>query len=243
MSKQLNEGLRSNDLEGFVTPTFLIDTYKSKMGEDRDVAVLSFRVADRLPALDLMEFIERGFGFVLDADISSGEESDGKYSVFVEIERSKDLPKNINQIIEGISKLTGINDWRFRYHKATNSKEYNIETLSENIPSTPESYDNFLGEIKTAMVKDFFSDVMYDDVTLNENIITLYRPFSDGIKFELKQFGDYKDISNKIEIKLDEQSSAEVMYLNKLFMNYDVIKVGDTFMIKKEDQAMLVKTL
>ena len=57
MSNILNEGLRSSDLEHLVSDTFMIDTYKSKMGEDRDVAVLSFRVKDRLPALDLMEFI------------------------------------------------------------------------------------------------------------------------------------------------------------------------------------------
>ena len=73
MSKILNEGLKAKDLDGFVQNTFLIDTYKSKMGEDRNVAVLSFRVKDRLPALDLMEFIERGYGFVLDADISTGK--------------------------------------------------------------------------------------------------------------------------------------------------------------------------
>ncbi len=243
MPKQLNEGLRAKDLEGFVTSTFLVDTYKSKMGEDRDVTVLSFRVADRLPALDLMEFVERGYPFVLDADISSGEESDGKYSVFVEIERNNDLVKNINQIIEGISKLTGVNEWRFRYHKQEKSKEYNLETLSETIPSTPEKYDMFLNETKSSLVKSFFNDVMYDDIVVNENFITLYRPFMDGLKFELQKFDHYSKILSNSNIKLDEQSSAEVMYLNKIFNNYDVVKIEDSFMIKKNDQAILIKLL
>jgi hypothetical protein len=243
MLKKLNEGLRAKDLEGFVTSTFLIDTYKSKMGEDRDVAVLSFRVADRLPALDLMEFVERGYSFVLDADISSGEESDGKYSVFVEIERNNDVIKNINQIIEGVSKLTGIDDWRFRYHKEAKSKSYNLETIAETMPSTPEKYDLFLNETRNSLVKDFFNDVMYDDVVVNENIITLYRPFTDGLKFELQKFDHYTKILDNSNIKLDEQSSAEVMYLNKIFGSYDVVKIGDSFMVKKNDQAILIKPL
>ena len=72
-NQQLNEGLRSNDLKDMVRNVFNIDTHRSKMGEDRDVCVLSFTVKDRNPAKDLMEFIEKGYNFVLDADVSSGE--------------------------------------------------------------------------------------------------------------------------------------------------------------------------
>ena len=49
------------------------------MGEDRDVCVISFQVTDRAPAKDLMEFIEKGYHFVLDSDVSSGENEKGEY--------------------------------------------------------------------------------------------------------------------------------------------------------------------
>ena len=78
-SQQLNEGLRAFDLADMVHPLFEIDTYRSKMGEDRDVCVLTFRVKDRDPARDLMEFIEKGYDFVLDSDVSSGENDKGEY--------------------------------------------------------------------------------------------------------------------------------------------------------------------
>jgi hypothetical protein len=91
--QQLNEGLRPLDLKEMVESVFSIDTYKSKMGEDQDVCVLTFKVKDRLPARDLMEFIEKGFHFVLDSDVSSGENDKGEYFVFVELERSKKLAK------------------------------------------------------------------------------------------------------------------------------------------------------
>jgi hypothetical protein len=245
MSKKLTEGLRFNDLENLVNNTFLIDTYKSKMGEDRDVAVLSFKVKDRLPALDFMEFIERGYGFVLDADISSGEESDGQYSVFVEIERNKNLASNINQIIEGLSRLTGVDSWRFRYHKDWKGKEFNIQNISETVPYTPEQYDQFLDEEKTSSIKQFLDASLYDDVVLEENILTIHRPFSDGVKFEIKALGDYKSILElkDCEVKVDDQALAETVYLNKIFGDYEIVKLGENFMIKKDSQAILLKIL
>jgi hypothetical protein len=245
MSKLITEGLRAKDLQGLVQNTFLIDTYKSKMGEDRNVAVLSFRVKDRLPALDLMEFIERGYGFVLDADISSGEESDGKYSVFVEIERNRRLPENIKEIIEGISRLTDEKNWRFRYHKDWQGKDFSLENITEAVPASPESYDSFLQESKVNTVKTFLDSSLYDDIVVEGNVITLYRPFTDGMQFELKAIGDYKKIIElqKSDIKLDEQAVAETVYLNKIFGDYEIIKLGENFMIRKHDQALLIKPL
>jgi len=68
--QQLNEGLRAEDLKEMVKETFKVDTYASKMGEDKDVCVLTFEVKDRSPAKDLMEFVEKGFSFVLDSDLA-----------------------------------------------------------------------------------------------------------------------------------------------------------------------------
>jgi hypothetical protein len=85
-NQQLNEGLRSGDLRNYVSEVFTVDRYSSKMGEDQDIVVLGFRVREKNPAIDMMEFIEKGYPFILDADISAGEENDGQYQVFVEIE-------------------------------------------------------------------------------------------------------------------------------------------------------------
>ena len=90
-------GLRQNDLEFTVDNVFEIDSFKSKMGDDKDIVTLSFAVKGEQPALDLVKFIETGYDFVLDADKTSGEQADGKYTVFVELERSKKSP---NQILE-----------------------------------------------------------------------------------------------------------------------------------------------
>ena len=113
-SQQLNEGLRSNDLKDMVHSVLTIDTHRSKMGEDRDVCVLSFKVNDRNPAKDLMEFIEKGYNFVLDADVSAGENEDGEYFVFVELSRTPRLAEQIKELEYGVRKLTDIEDWKFK---------------------------------------------------------------------------------------------------------------------------------
>ncbi len=245
MPNVINEGLRANDLKFLVSDTFMIDTYKSKMGEDRDVAVLSFRVKDRLPALDLMEFIERGYGYVLDADISSGEESDGKYSVFVELERNRKLPEHIEEIISGLKKLTGIDEWRYRYHKEWKGKDYNVQNISEDIPLDPDSYDAFLQEDKVNTIKEFLDQTMYDDISMVENTVKLSKPFGVSISFEIKDFDKYKAIlsRNGDGVQLDEQAQAETVFLNKVFGNYEIIKLGENFMLRNNDQALLIKLI
>ena len=128
MYKVLEEGLRKGDLEDLIYPIFEVDKFRSKMGEDRDVCVVTFQAKDRYPAKDLMEFIEKGFSFVLDADVSSGENEEGEYSVFVEIERSKQIAEQVKELIYGISKLTNINEWKFQYYKDDTTRDVTTES-------------------------------------------------------------------------------------------------------------------
>ena len=101
----LNEELRPADLRYLVDNVFEIDSYSSKMGNDQDVSVISFNVKSKDAAEDLESFIEKGYKFVLDADVSPGEVKEGKYKVFVEMERDKDLSSHIVEILDGVKKL------------------------------------------------------------------------------------------------------------------------------------------
>ena len=50
MLDNINEGLEQNDLARLIHPELHIDEYKSKMGKDEDIVVLSFKVTGREPA-------------------------------------------------------------------------------------------------------------------------------------------------------------------------------------------------
>jgi hypothetical protein len=98
----ISEGLEKSDLKRLVHPELHIDEFKSKMGRDEDIIVLSFKLTGREPAEDLVSFVEKGYDWVIDADVSSGEMGDGDYIVFVECDRTPDAAENIMEMMKDI---------------------------------------------------------------------------------------------------------------------------------------------
>lgn len=245
MKKLLNEGLRPMDLADMVYPMFEVDTYSSKMGEDRDVCVVSFQVKDRSPANDLMEFVEKGYHFVLDADISSGENEKGEYSVFVELSRSPKLAEEIRELTYGVRKLTGIDDFKFKYHKQSTVREVSEESLKSVIPQTPGAYDGLIQTVRTESIKKFFNKTLMDDLTLDGDTITIHKPFGQKIQLQMIKEDTTEAILETTDspIVIDEKATAEIFWLTKVVGNYNINKIGDNFMFDNNGQAMILKRI
>lgn len=243
MSKNhITEGLRPMDLKEMVHTVFEVDTFKSKMGEDRDVCVVSFRVKDRAPAKDLMEFIEKGYSFVLDADVSSGENKDGEYSVFVELNRTKKLAEEIKELCYGVKKLTGIDNFKFKYHKSDQEHSVTEEVLNSVIPESPVDYDGFVSRVKTEGIKKFFSKTLMDDLTLDQDLITIHKPFNQKLKLRMIDEGDETILENtKDVIQVDSQSTSEVVWLTKVLGDYNINKIGEDFVLNNGQKTMLIR--
>jgi hypothetical protein len=244
-NQQLNEGLRPLDLKEMVYPTFEVDTYRSKMGEDRDVCVVSFQVKDRAPAKDLMEFIEKGYHFVLDSDISSGENENGEYSVFVELSRNTRLADHIKEITYGVRKLTGIDDFKFSYHKEQAVHEATEENLKAHIPPTAGAYDGMMTKIKVEGIKRFFGKTLMDDLTLDGDVITIHKPFDKKVQLRMVKEANTDTIleGSTDTISMDEDSMSEIFWLTKVLGNYNINKVGENFMFDNNGQAMLLQRI
>ena len=112
------------------------------MGEDADIMVLSIKTYEKKAAEDLMNFIERGYDWVLDADISTGELDDGDYLVFIELERTPAAVKHIIGLIEDIINLTDqkFSDWKFQYQKSNTEYPIDERKLRSVLPITPDRY-------------------------------------------------------------------------------------------------------
>ncbi len=244
-NQQLNEGLRSNDLKDMVRNVLNIDTHRSKMGEDRDVCVLSFTVKDRNPAKDLMEFIEKGYNFVLDADVSSGENENGEYLVFVELNRTPKLAENIKELEYGISKLTDIDNFKFKYYKEDSVHDLREETISSIVPTSPTDFDVFVIKVCTEGIKRFFSKTLMDDLTLDGDVITIHKPFDKQIKLRMVKEASTDTIleGTTDTISMDEAAISEIFWLTKVLGDYNINKVGDNFMFDNQGQAMLLKRI
>ena len=146
--RNLFEGLEQGDLKRLIHPELHVDEFKSKLGDDCDVIVLSFKVDSKDPAADLVSFIEKGYEWILDADVSSGEMDDGSYIVFAELDRDDSAPENIMSLMDDLMNLTDqdIEDWRVRYYKAHKETTLSLESLHNLIPLSPEAYERAYGQ-------------------------------------------------------------------------------------------------
>ncbi len=240
--KDLYEGLRKSDLKYFLSDVFSVDRFKSKMGSDENIIVLSFRVHDKMPGMDLEEFIESGYDFILDADVSPGEEQDGKYSVFVEIERNKKAPKNVEILVNGIGKLADIDNWRFRYYKDASSQEFSIESFENVVPLTPEDYEEKVERTKEKDLQQFF-DKGSTDLMLENNILTFKKPYSGNLQFKLVALGDYNHVKLHLpgKLNLSEAAQSQLLFLDKYLGDYEIEMIHDLFLIKNQDQAVILE--
>jgi hypothetical protein len=140
MSKILKEGLDYHDLEGIVTPRVTIDEYAAQMGKDSEIVTLAFIVKNKQAGEDLSDWFERGYDFVLDAQVSDGELTSGTYLVFVEMNRRTTVPERIITLLDDLETLTDIplKDWTV----VVDDEEYepDAEVLKQVITISPHQY-------------------------------------------------------------------------------------------------------
>ena len=155
MSKfNLNEGLGYKDLAGMMKSTIYIDDFSSKMGDDDEIVVASFYVRDRQAAVDLINWFEKGYDFVLDADMSPGEVKPNRFLVYIELKRRNYTGDNIAALLDDFNTLTEYegDGWTMGYQ----GKEmpFTVKTFNRLVPTSPKTYrerEEFeLNEMRTA---------------------------------------------------------------------------------------------
>jgi hypothetical protein len=150
----LFETLDYKDLDGLMKPTIHVDEFSSKMGDDDDIIVVSFFVRDPGAAKDLMNWFEKGYDFVIDADKSPGEIKPNRYLVYVELRRRSTAGAHVETLIGDLETLTEFSpeDWTMHYR----GKEvpFTRDTFDSMVPLSPkayrEKYDEELNEMRIA---------------------------------------------------------------------------------------------
>ena len=110
---KLLEGLDYHAMVGQVDPKISVDEYAAKMGKDSDIVTIAFKMNSKLAAQDLVGWLEKGYNFILDASVSEGEISPGKYLVFAEMNRRTSVPERIVEVLTDMQTLTDmpITEW------------------------------------------------------------------------------------------------------------------------------------
>ena len=136
----INEGLDYHDLEGQLLPKVTVDEYAAHMGKDSEIVTIAFTIKNKQAGDDLCDWFERGYDFVLDAQVSEGEVSPGRYLVFVEMNRRTTVPARIIELLDDLKTLTdlNLNDWTI----IVDDEEYepSEEVLKQVIVLSPHNY-------------------------------------------------------------------------------------------------------
>ena len=234
-------GLRQNDLEFTIDNIFEIDSFKSKMGDDKDIVTLSFAIKGEQPAKDLGNFIETGYTYVLDADKTSGEQSDGKYRVFVEIERTKNVPLQILEILDGVKKISNLPELRFRYYKNFRSVPADEQHIHEQIPLDSGAYDIKTTENQMENYKNFFGDSNLDDIYMEDNNVVMKKNYADKLVFEFVDMGYTQDIYDNLKESIQITAFPEIIFLSKYVGDYNITKVGENLVFENNGHCVVLK--
>ena len=232
-------GLIKNDLAHLVDMIVEIDSYKSKMGNDSDIVTLAFSIHGNEPAKDLENFIEKGYPFVLDADVTSGEQSDGTYKVFVEMERNKEVTANILEIADGVKKLSNLDRMKFRYYKNFKSKDLDEENLNASIPVDKQSYEIAINETQYENYKNFFTKSYAESIDMLGETLIIKNTYAEPLRFNVTDFG--KD--TKLDETINMKDMGEVIFLSKALGDYNITKFGDTIVLTNEGYSLHLKRI
>ena len=154
MPNIIREALEYKDLEGMMKPTVHVDEFAAKMGDDDDIIVASFFVRSEQAALDLVNWFEKGYDWVLDADRSPGEIKPGRYLVYVEMRRRSSAGRHLADMIDDLETLTEFksSDWTMHYDGET--YPFSAAEFDRLVPLSPKEYrarkEQGLNEMRTA---------------------------------------------------------------------------------------------
>lgn len=235
--------LQSEDLRDLVDRIIEIDAYKSKMGADADIITIAFSTKTKESADDLVGFLERGYPFVLDADATSGEQSDGTYKVFVEIERDKRAAEQIIEMSDGVSKLTGIEKLKFRYYKNFRSLPLDQAALEAAIPVSADDYSVKVTESNLENYKNFFNKSFVESVDMWDDLLRIKKAYADPVFFKFVDFGSTQQTLDSINESFNPWDFSEIIYLSKYIGDYNITKYGNKLTFENNGNTLVLERI
>ena len=235
--------LRAGDLRNLVDRVFEIDSFASKMGDDKNIVTLSFSVDGKDPAEDLVNFLEKGYSFILDADVTAGEQSDGTYKVFVELQRERGVHDNINEIVDGVKNIANVDSLKFRYYKDFRSRDASLEELKSSVPDNPDNYGMIATESNMNNFKNFFSRSFVESIDMKDDVLTISKKYAQPLHFKFVDIGDSNEIITNLKESLNVNDFGEVIFLIKYIGDYNITKYGDKLVFENENKALILKRI
>ncbi len=231
------KSIKNLEMQNHISELITIDNFQAKLGNDEDVSVIKFQTDNKAVSEDLVNFIETGCAFVLDADNSPAKNHDGRYNIFVELERNDDLPKKIMELVRDIEQVSGMLPWKFTFHKKDNEYSLSEEALATIVPTSSSQYKFLTDDNIEEDIKSFFESSSILHKRLKGKHLILKKAFTNH-EMMIESFN--RDVQGTY--KIDRESNEQASYLNHwLGGGYSVVKVDDLFKITKGTKSILAK--
>jgi RNase H-fold protein (predicted Holliday junction resolvase) len=132
---------------------------------------------------------------------------------------------------------------RFRYFKNFKSQDANVENINIAVPQDKDSYEIATKRNTMDNFQEFFKNSYADEIKLIDESISFTRPYSGTVTFDILNSGDKRKVYDSIKgpIVLEGKDMAEVMFLTKVIGNYNITKIGSTFIFENGNWAVALE--
>jgi hypothetical protein len=240
--------LKYEDLHGTILPTVSLDEFEPKAGDVNEVIVVAFYLLDQDPAEDLNTFIQRGVIDSLAVEVSPNTDEDGRYLVFVEMERDDTFPNKFQALLKDVENVAGKMDWKVKTYLSDEREfAFNDPELYNFVIVNPEEYvskDEFMKESLEEKVMSFLQDahIMYCDFT--GNTVTMGRG-NKSIIAEVVDVGDYDTVIGRNFLTESAfrltNTPIEATVLTGMLGVYQVMPIDKFICVGKDDKVMLLR--
>ena len=155
-------------------------------------------------------------------------------------ELKKKIGSKDSKIVDGVKKLSEIEDFRFRYYKNFRSSLVDETNLSEQIPLDAESYEIKINETQLENYKNFFQNSYVDEIVMNESRITFFKKYAQPMSFDFDRFGNTEDIQKEVTESFDVNKMPEVMFLSKFIGDFNIQIYGDKYLFETDNKSVVL---
>lgn len=240
----LFETLRPGDLEYLVSDTLSIDQYTSKADED-NITVGIF-VDDKNAGRDLYSLLSRIFiDEIRDIDLSNNITKQNAYPLFVEFSRNKYFYNILEDLIDTLSRLTGIKKWYFK-SEDNEKREINEENIISFIRLSKMSFTDVENPSKPnedkqkeeKEIKEFLQTGTYRK---SDNVIIVEDAY-DRYDWEIEGFITEEQMDEELS-NAEETGTPTYLTLIEAFPYHQFIETEDKLFLQRDNKILMLKYL
>jgi len=213
-------GLREGDLKDTVLKRISLDEFHPKTGDEKDVAVVGFRVSQSSPGNDLYKFLNRSVIETRDIEVSPNANDDGHYMVFIEMDRNEKLLDNIRALVKDVEHVSTKLPWKVTLPYLEEEIDLLDEGLDKHVQVDPDQYltaseyrEKIASDLEAEKIEleqaeamdnsnkilEFLKNTNILEAGINDNRLHI-RGSNDIYSAEIVNFGNGKEVMEEIGI-------------------------------------------